>query len=232
MKSIFRNIYTLIFCAVPLFVYAQSEDVKNIHLEHTGTLENKFSDQEALRIKSIVITGNINEGDIAYLQKMAEHGALEEIDLSKASFAATKDPLLQDASEYFLPMLAALKSDDVEAMEAYEQALGHTKNPNSLPGFWTFYTHKTFFFMTGYMNGWDGKINEVVIKTKREDLLRSPQIRSWIGQMGYEYKWTRSDGDLVFYSPSTAVWCLLHFIPYNKSDFPGIHFSSEEYVVW
>jgi len=86
--------------------------------------------------------------------------------------------------------------------------------------------------MTGYMNGWDQKINEVVIKTQRGDLLRSPQIRSWIKSMGYIYKASRTDGDLIYLNEGSQIWCLLHLTPYNKSDYPGIHFSSDEYEVW
>ena len=91
---------------------------------------------------------------------MASVGKLEKIDLSEATFGETKDPLLLDVSQYFLPMIAALKTDDINGMEAYEAGLGHEKDPRSVPGFWTFFTKKEMFFMTGYMRGWDMKINE------------------------------------------------------------------------
>ena len=129
-------------------------------------------------------------------------------------------------------MIAALKTDDIDAMEAYETGLGHEKDPRSVPGFWTFFTKKEMFFMTGYMRGWDMKINEAVLKTQNAALVRSPQIRSWLKTMGYEYRNARTDGDLIFKNEETNIWCLLHFTPYSKTDFPGIHFSSDEYEVW
>lgn len=208
------------------------ESVTEIHLAQAGTLATHLSEPQRREVIHIKISGEVNAADIALLQAMASSGQLSRIDLSQSTFGKTEDPLLRAAAEYFLPCLEVLRTDDVAKMEQYETALGHAKDPKSLPGFWTFVTHKGLFFMTGYMNGWDQKINEVVLKTQLGDLLRSPQIRSWIESMGYQYKASRTDGDLIFHNETTQVWCLLHFTPYNRNDYPGIHFSSERYDVW
>ena len=211
---------------------AQNALHKEINLTTTGSLPKQLSLEESMGLTSIKVTGVINESDIALLNSMASAGKLEKIDLSEATFGETKDALLLDASQYFLPMIAALKTEDVAGMEAYEASLGHKKDPRSVPGFWTFYTEKEIFFMTGYMRGWDMKINEAVLKSQNVALIRSPQIRSWLKTMGYEYRDARTDGDLIFKNEETGIWCLLHFTPYSKTDFPGIHFSSDEYEVW
>ncbi len=208
------------------------EIVTEIHLSKAGSLSTLLTEDQCREITSIKLTGEVNEADIALLQAMSSSGKLSKIDLSESLFGKTESPLLRNAEEYFLPCLSVLKTDHVAEMESYEARLGHSKNPKSLPGFWTFFTHKDLFFMTGYMNGWDQKINEVVIKTQRGDLLRSPQIRSWIKSMGYIYKASRTDGDLIYLNEGSQIWCLLHLTPYNKSDYPGIHFSSDEYEVW
>lgn len=219
----------LLSCIINL---SAQESVTEIHLAQAGTLSTLLSEKQCREVTHIKITGEVNEADIALLQAMASSGQLSKIDLSQSRFGKTDDPLLKTATEYFLPCLGVLQTDHVAEMEQYETALGHTKNPNSLPGFWTFFTHKGLFFMTGYMNGWDQKVNEVVLKTEHGSLIRSPQIRSWIESMGYQYKASRTDGDLIFHNETTQVWCLLHFTPYNKNDYPGIHFSSEQYDVW
>ena len=231
MKKIYPTLLSAIILSMGS-LSAQNALHKEIHLSTTGSLQKELSLEEAKGLTSIKVTGEINETDIALLNNMASAGKLEKIDLSEATFGETKDPLLLDVSQYFLPMIAALKTDDIDAMEAYEAGLGHEKDPRSAPGFWTFFTKKEMFFMTGYMRGWDMKINEAVLKTQNAALVRSPQIRSWLKTMGYEYRNARTDGDLIFKNEETNIWCLLHFTPYSKTDFPGIHFSSDEYEVW
>lgn len=227
-------IYTLLLTFVAYtFSYAQSgTTTKEINLEKAGTLESVLTESERASIESIKITGVVNEADIAVLQKMATENKLKKIDLGKASFGETINELLADASQYFLPMIEALGTDNIAGVEAFEAAQGHEKDSRSLPGFWIFSTGKELFFMTGYMNGWDGKMNEVVLKSKSDKLLRSPQIRAWIDSMGYKYVRCRTDGDVIFHNEKTNIWCLLHFTPYSKSDYPGVQFSSEEYAHW
>ena len=230
-----KKIYCTLFGAIILSIgslSAQNALHKEIHLSTTGSLQKGLSLEEAKGLTSIKVTGEINESDIALLNSMTSAGKLEKIDLSEAIFGETKDPLLVDVSQYFLPMIASLGTEDVAGLEAYEKSLGHEKDPRSVPGFWTFFTKKEMFFMTGYMRGWDMKINEAVLKSENAALVRSPQIRSWLKTMGYEYREARTDGDLIFKNEKTNIWCLLHFTPYSKTDFPGIHFSSDEYEVW
>lgn len=210
-------------------IWAQNAS-KTLHLEKAGTLKEKLSEAEITSLQKIEISGKINEADIHLLRSMATVGALSDIDLSNALFGTNEHPLLSDPEEYFLPMIAGLGKGDEKAMEAYELGLGHEKDSRSLPGFWMFHTNKKLFFMTGYMNGWEGTLDEVVLKTREAALLRSPQIRQWIESLGYKFVRTRLDGDLVFQNEENKLWCLLHFYPFNKSDYPGIHFSVTEYT--
>lgn len=223
-----KRIYpTLLATILPSFGGLTAQNVlhKEVNLTTTGALKTVLSPEDTKGLTSIKITGVINESDIALLSSMSTTGKLEKIDLSGATFDETKNPLLLDIPDYFLPMIDALKTENIEGVESYEAKLGHKKDPRSVPGFWTFFTEKEMFFMTGYMRGWDMKINEVVLKSQNVDLVRSPQIRSWIKFMGYEYCDARSDGDLIFKNEETGVWRLLHFTPYSNTDYPGIHFS-------
>ena len=231
MKKIYPTLLSAIILSMGS-LSAQNALHKEIHLSTTGSLQKELSLEEAKGLTSIKVTGEINESDIALLNSMASAGKLEKIDLSEATFGETKDPLLVDVSQYCLPMIDSIGTEDVAGLEAYEKSLGHVKDPRSVPGFWTFFTKKEMFFMTGYMRGWDMKINEAVLKSENAALVRSPQIRSWLKTMGYEYREARTDGDLIFKNEKTNIWCLLHFTPYSKTDFPGIHFSSDEYEVW
>lgn len=229
-KIIFALLFACSFC---VNIFSQNTDFsKELKIEQAGTLKKNLSEQEIKDLKSIKVKGKVNEADIAILSLMATKHKLEIIDLGEALFSRTESKLLESKTQYFLPMIASLKTDNIKGVEEYETSLGHTKDSRSLPGFWMFNTNMDLFFMTGYMNGWDKKINEVVLKTQKEDLLRSPQIRSWIEAMGYEYRDSRTDGDIIFENPKTKIWCLLHFTPYGKTDFPGIHFSSEKYEMW
>lgn len=227
-------LYSILLLLSSIFLaYAQdSPATKEIHLDKAGMLDEKLPPAERETVESLKITGFVNEADIAILREMAVTNKLKKLDLGKAAFGETISEILADASQYFLPMLEALTTDNVKGVEEYEASLGHTKNAQSMPGFWIFDTGKELFFKTGYMNGWEGTIIEVVLKSESDKLLRSPQIRSWIDSMGYKYVRCRTDGDVIFYNESTNVWCLLHLTPYSKSDFPGIQFSSEEYVHW
>lgn len=230
-----KRIYLIPLFAIVMSIgtlTAQTNLHKEVNTATAGSLDTQLTQEEADGLTSIKVTGLINESDIALLNKMSAYRKLEKIDLSEATFGETKDDLLLDASQYFLPFLEALGTDNVAGIEEYEANLGHQKDSRSVPGFWTFFTEKEMFFMTGYMNGWDMKVNEVVLKSTNEALVRSPQVRSWLSKMGYIYQDARTDGDLILKNEQTNIWCLLHFTPYNKSDFPGIHFSSEEYEVW
>ena len=141
MKKIYPTLLSAIILSMGSLA-AQNALHKEIHLSTTGSLPKELSLEEAKGLTSIKVTGEINETDIALLNNMASAGKLEKIDLSEATFGETKDPLLLDVSQYFLPMIAALKTDDIDAMEAYEAGLGHEKDPRSVPGFWTFFTKK------------------------------------------------------------------------------------------
>lgn len=141
--------------------------------------------------------------------------------------------LLNDPNEYFLPYMDALGMIYEESgAEEYELSLGHEKK-DVFPGFWTFTTGKKLFFMTGYLNGWEGTVNEVILKSEKAEYIRSAQVKKWVEDMGYVYKLTRTDGDDVYKHKEKAdMWLLLHYTPYGDTDFPGVQFSNMEYEYW
>ncbi len=227
MKKIYM-LWVLLFLGSTM-IFAQEKSVK---LEQAGTLSKTISKEDKLSVKKLTVQGKINEADIAFMNEMSMKGVLAVIDLSESLFSETTNELLFQDDEYMLPFIKGLGTNKVEEMEAYEKSMGHVKDARSLPGFWMFKTNKELFFMTGYMNGWENTFDEAVLKTLHPDLLRSPQIRQWIEYLGYEYKLCRTDGDLIFHNKKNNTWCLLHFTPYNKNDYAGIHFSFSEYKFW
>ncbi len=217
---------------------ANAQQNKEVFLEKAGTLEKQLTAQEMSTIKQIVVHGNINSADVAVLKRMATENVLENISLEKAQWVQDEapkdsladDPVLNDANEYFLPNIDILgKNWEAEQGEQYELNMGHVKDSRSMPGFWMFTTGKKLFFMTGYMNGWENTIDEAVIKSENADYIRSKQVKKWIEGMGYSYIKQRDDGDDVYYNSTTKIYVLLHYTPYNKSDYPGIHFSKVSY---
>lgn len=232
MKKLFIIIVSLL-CSGVLSVSAQNNH-KDITLEKAGTLIEKLSREEISLIESIKISGKINADDISLLSKMSRgENKLKEIDLSNAEIVMSvqvSDPVLEDKSEYFLPNIDIIGKGWAEGKgDEYEKSQGHTKSPMSVTGFWVYETGKKLFPLVGYMNGWDAKINEAVLKSKNVDYIRSRQVKKWIEDMGYVFRYSRSDGDDVFKHKDKELWLLLHYKPYNKSDFPGIHFSIEKY---
>lgn len=141
--------------------------------------------------------------------------------------------ILNDPNEYFLPFMDALGMEyESSGAEEYELSLGHEAK-DVFPGFWTFTTGKKLFFMTGYLNGWEGTVNEVILKSEKAEYIRSAQVKKWVEDMGYEYKLTRTDGDDVYkHKEKENLWLLLHYTPYGDTDFPGIQFSNMEYEYW
>ncbi len=221
-----KKLYSLLAMCLLINISIAAQD-KTINIATAGALGKMLTETEMQSITSIKVTGNINAADAATLAKMSRENKLAGIDLSEALWVAeTKDPVLDNPEEYFLPMIAILgKPMDPDGFTYEEETMGHTRDPKSVPGFWMFQTHKTLFPLTGYMNGWEGTIDEAVLKSYNVDWIRSQQVRSWIESMGYVYSSTRDDGDDIFYNQSTKVWAMLHYTPYNSSDFPGIHFS-------
>ena len=227
MKKI--QILMAIFLMAGIAAHAQK---KTVNLTQAGTLGTQLTETDKKTTTDIVVTGAINSTDIAVLANMSRTYVLQRIDLSQASWTkeAPKDPVLDNPEEYFLPMVGILgKPMEPDGFTYEEKTMGHKRNPKSMPGFWMFDTGKTLFPLTGYMNGWDGKIDEAVIKSTNPDYIHSPQVRAWIEGMGYEFTGTRGDGDDIFFNSNTKVWVLLHYTPYNKSDYPGVHFSLVTY---
>ena len=154
-----------------------------------------------------------------------------EIKINVKQAGANLNPL-DDPDEYFLPMIDALGMVYEESgIAEYEASLGHTPD-SQFPGFWTFKTGKKLFFMTGYLNGWEGTVNEVILKSEDAENIRSAQVRAWVEGMDFEYVQTRSDGDDTFKHKEKDLWLLLHYTPYGATDFPGVQFSNVEYEYW
>lgn len=234
------NVLVLIvslFAGMLSYAYAQAPyaDTKTIQLTEAGTLDEFLTLEDIARVKSITVTGPINSKDIMLLKRMSTSGALKQISLSGATWAKEEaivgDPVLDNPDEYFLPNIDILgKEWEKTGGEQWELDHGHTKDGSSMPGFWIFKTGMKLFFMTGYMNGWEGTIEEAVLKSTSEEYIRSAQVKQWIESMGYVYKQSRDDGDDIYHNESTGIWVLMHYTPYNTSDFPGIHFSKESYI--
>lgn len=149
--------------------------------------------------------------------------------LVEGDFKEKEHPVLDNPKEYFLPCLAALgKEYKAAGVKEYEEAMGHTPDL-TYEGFWTFKTGKKLFTMTGYMNGWEGTVNEVVLKSKKAEYIKSKQVRAWVKKLGYVYNYKRTDGDDVFNHKDDGTWLLLHYTPYSGTDYPGVHFSVEKY---
>ena len=126
MKKIYPTLLSAIILSMGS-LSAQNALHKEIHLSTTGSLQKELSLEEAKGLTSIKVTGEINESDIALLNSMASAGKLEKIDLSEATFGETKDPLLVDVSQYFLPMIASLGTEDVAGLR---KKLGARKRPS------------------------------------------------------------------------------------------------------
>lgn len=225
-------IISLIFCSF-ISISAQSKQ-KEITLTKAGTLVEELSNEEIALLESIKINGPIDSRDIALLANMSKgSNKLKFIDLKEAIILKTEvkeNSILNDSQEYFLPNIEVLgKSWEKSKGEEYEINIGHDKSPNSYPGLWMFVTNKKLFFMTGYVNGFDNTITEVVLKTRNEDYIRSVEVRNWIKNMGYVYVESRDDGDDVFKHREKDIWLLLHYKVNDKNDYPGIHFSNEKY---
>lgn len=193
-----------------------------------GMLEDQLSEHQINTTTSITVTGKINYQDIAIFTAMSRDHALAEVNLSSAQWQL--DSVLDNPDEFFLPCIAVLGKPMDPTGFQYEQEMGHNADPRSMTGFWVFNTGKNLFNLSGYMDGWDRKISEAVLKTEHADYLLSPQVLGWLHSMGYVYKQTLDDGDRVYHNAETNVWVLLHLKPYNNQDYPGIHFSLKVFV--
>ena len=226
-----KKSYIILAICLMIGISAQAQS-KTVNIEKAGTLSELLTDDDKNTTENMIVTGQINNTDIAVLAAMSREKRLRTIDLSSASWTkeAPANPVLDDPNEYFLPMIAILgKPMDPDGFAYEEQTMGHTRDPRSMAGFWIFQTGKTLFPLTGYMNGWDGNIDEAVLKSNNADWIRSSQVRTWIEGMGYQFSSTRDDGDDIFYNSATKVWVLLHYTPYNTQDYPGVHFSLSTY---
>lgn len=177
---------------------------------------------------SFIVSENTEAERIGTITFSSKDGAIvQNIDIKQLA------SMLNDPSEYFLPFMDALGMIYEESgAEEYELSLGHVAK-DVFPGFWTFTTGKKLFFMTGYLNGWEGTVNEVILKSEKAEYIKSPQVKKWVEGMGYEYKITRTDGDDVYkHKEKAGLWLLLHYTPYSETDFPGVQFSNMEYEYW
>ena len=105
-------------------------------------------------------TSDSREGSILFIS--SDEKLSQEINIMQEG--AVKN-VLDNPDEYFLPMIEALgKVYEESGVAEYEESLGHTPK-DTFPGFWTFETGKELFFMTGYLNGWEGTFYLLFLKS-------------------------------------------------------------------
>ena len=83
--------FTALFFSIGV-LFAQNEAALTLHVDKAGSLRSLLSDEQYAKTSKIIVSGEINTLDIKTLQEMGgEKGALQSIDLSKATIIAYEE---------------------------------------------------------------------------------------------------------------------------------------------